>query len=557
MPEHICACCLMDLDHAIAFRERCIKTHLLLLKWKKRIAPADGRQTLLDCLDEIDPLNSPDLDTFGKDEVSETLGQEDGISDDLDGIENSDGFVQGEVLSDSLSEDDSDNSDLYKAIESSLSDKHTAPPIPSDSSSTKKSIQQPLSSSIASKNSIVRAHTRNAIVLARPQPGTSVSTSSRIARPQPAPVTTTISSHLSQKTRPVNKSRTSNSGHKQNGQKTIKPLNIAKPPSINDDTPLRSYVCDQCGRTFSDGSNLKVHLLRHTGVKNFECEQCGNKYFTHHLLNLHIRVRHKGEMPYACKFCDQRFYTSTSRCRHERIHQNKRPFVCKYCGKAFLTKSCVNKHEFIHSGQRPYRCEICDVGFPRNTNLRIHFRSQAHQKKAKEDAEGQDDVQMDNLEGEAGTNNEPTSENNTEGAGQPNSSSKKSKSKPKAEPKKRNYHRVCDYCGHAFRSAHNYKMHVLRHTGEKPFSCNLCERKFYANYYLQMHIRTVHEGISPYPCRYENCGKKFNDASTRRCHERIHSQQYPYRCLYCNKGFNKSKQCTDHQSTHTGEIPLT
>lgn len=80
----------------------------------------------------------------------------------------------------------------------------------------------------------------------------------------------------------------------------------------------KTFVCDKCGRCFTDSSNLKVHLLRHTGVKNFECRECEAKYFTQHLLNLHIRVRHQGEMPYACKYCDERFFTSTARCRHER-----------------------------------------------------------------------------------------------------------------------------------------------------------------------------------------------------------------------------------------------
>lgn len=83
-------------------------------------------------------------------------------------------------------------------------------------------------------------------------------------------------------------------------------------------TTNKTFVCDKCGRRFTDSSNLKVHLLRHSGVKDFECKECDAKYFTQHLLNLHIRVRHQGEMPYACKYCGEHFFTSTARCRHER-----------------------------------------------------------------------------------------------------------------------------------------------------------------------------------------------------------------------------------------------
>ncbi|EDW84157.2 uncharacterized protein Dwil_GK13294 [Drosophila willistoni] len=141
-------------------------------------------------------------------------------------------------------------------------------------------------------------------------------------------------------------------------------------------------VCDKCGKCFKDPSNLKLHLVRHTGVKNFECALCGEKFFSQHLLNLHDRVRHQGERPYKCKFCGLQFLTSTARCRHERIrHIRTLSFKCKYfCGKSFITKSCLSKHEFLHTGLRPYRCEICDIGFPRNTQLKIHCKSKSHLK---------------------------------------------------------------------------------------------------------------------------------------------------------------------------------
>lgn len=81
---------------------------------------------------------------------------------------------------------------------------------------------------------------------------------------------------------------------------------------------LRDCVCDQCGRHFSDQSNFKLHMLRHTGIKNFKCGQCNKAYYTEHLLQLHERIVHRGERPYACKYCEKTFHNSTTRVIHER-----------------------------------------------------------------------------------------------------------------------------------------------------------------------------------------------------------------------------------------------
>ncbi|XP_030374673.1 zinc finger protein 700-like [Scaptodrosophila lebanonensis] len=140
----------------------------------------------------------------------------------------------------------------------------------------------------------------------------------------------------------------------------------------------RDHVCDQCGRHFTDQSNFKLHMLRHTGVKNYECTECGKKYYTEHLLSLHVRISHKGEKPYVCKHCGRAFHNSTSRSMHERIHTNIRPYACKTCSKTFNSASGRKRHELIHTGERPYHCEICNQTFQRNTHLKSHNRSKQH-----------------------------------------------------------------------------------------------------------------------------------------------------------------------------------
>ncbi|XP_022218562.1 zinc finger protein 287 [Drosophila obscura] len=145
----------------------------------------------------------------------------------------------------------------------------------------------------------------------------------------------------------------------------------------------RDCVCEQCGRHFTDQSNFKLHMIRHTGIKNFECQDCGKKYYTDHLLSLHQRIVHRGEKPYACKYCDKTFHNSTTRVIHERIHTNARPYACNHCSKSFSSASGRKRHELIHTGVRAFYCATCDQTFQRNTHLKAHLQSKLHVMRAK------------------------------------------------------------------------------------------------------------------------------------------------------------------------------
>ncbi|XP_061389362.1 testis-specific zinc finger protein topi [Musca vetustissima] len=139
----------------------------------------------------------------------------------------------------------------------------------------------------------------------------------------------------------------------------------------------RLYLCDICGKSYTQSSHLGQHLRFHQGVKPFACKEpgCSRKFTIRPDLNDHIRKCHTGERPYHCLVCDKRFLTGSVFYQHRLIHRGERRYECEDCGKRFYRADALKNHQRIHTGEKPFGCLFCTKNFRQRGDRDKHMRA--------------------------------------------------------------------------------------------------------------------------------------------------------------------------------------
>ena len=152
-------------------------------------------------------------------------------------------------------------------------------------------------------------------------------------------------------------------------------------------------------------------------------------------------------------------------------HKEEKPIVCDQCPMAFLTTSDLSKHKRNHANTTSYACVDCGKSFKSKKLLGRHT------------------------------------------------------TKHKPVP--------CSYCHKLYPKSY-IDMHLRTHTGEKPYGCKLCPRKFMRQGDLKRH-NAIHLGDTPYQCGI--CDKRFVLKRYLRIHMAIHKDVKPFECKECSKRF--------------------
>ncbi|XP_052255407.1 gastrula zinc finger protein XlCGF46.1-like [Dreissena polymorpha] len=108
---------------------------------------------------------------------------------------------------------------------------------------------------------------------------------------------------------------------------------------------------------------------------------------------------------------------------------------------------------------------------------------------------------------------------------------------------------LCGLCNYASSNQGNLNSHLATHFDMRNYACQICGSAFKTQSQLNGHMR-YHYAEKKFVC--EICAKKFVNNTLLKQHLLTHTSECSFYCQYCQKGFKTRPLVRRHEATHTG-----